>query len=32
LWRLGLSSVTDLVGRSDLLAHRDYLEKRAAAR
>jgi glutamate synthase domain-containing protein 2 len=26
LWRCGMRSVTDLVGRSDLLSHRDYTE------
>jgi len=29
LWRLGMRSISDLVGRSDLLVHRDY-EGRAA--
>ena len=27
LWRLGLKSVRDLVGRSDLLTHLDYQKK-----
>jgi len=32
LWRLGLRSIRELVGRSDLLAHREYVREQAPAR
>jgi glutamate synthase domain-containing protein 2 len=30
LWRFGMKSVKELVGRSDLLTHRDYIDKTAS--
>jgi len=31
LWRFGMTSIRELVGRSDLLAHREYVREEAAA-
>ena len=30
LWRLGMKSIKELVGRSDLLVHQDYIDKTAS--
>jgi len=32
LWRLGMKSVRELVGRNDLLSHRDYVRKTSRLR